>query len=106
METNKARVKRYRHLIKKLSLFKRALLKEMFYVLYLVSLQSVHNKMDSLNLATIFGGMVEILSTTMNASDKSRLCCFFIDYYPQIFGDMDLLTARPIQNPTAKANLG
>lgn len=42
-------------LLQNLTVHRRAVLKEIFYLLYLVSLESSYNLMDSKNLATIFG---------------------------------------------------
>lgn len=43
------------YFIKQLSRFRRALLKEVFFALHLVSLKKEHNLMGPENLATIFG---------------------------------------------------
>eukprot|EP01126_Amoeba_proteus_P031831 TRINITY_DN31152_c0_g1_i1.p1 TRINITY_DN31152_c0_g1~~TRINITY_DN31152_c0_g1_i1.p1 ORF type:complete len:206 (-),score=24.91 TRINITY_DN31152_c0_g1_i1:205-822(-) len=50
-------VEEVRKLIPQLSENRRALIKEIFFILYLVSLESDLNLMDALNLATIFGIM-------------------------------------------------
>uniref|UniRef100_A0A6B2KYH8 Rho-GAP domain-containing protein n=1 Tax=Arcella intermedia TaxID=1963864 RepID=A0A6B2KYH8_9EUKA len=101
LESNRDRIKRLRHLIRRLSVFRRCLVHELFYVLYLVSRESASNLMDSHNLSTIFGGMVPILSKIMLQSAKSQLCCFLIEYYPLIFNKIDTLYPRDLKE-TAK----
>jgi hypothetical protein len=96
-------------LVSQLSQYRRALCKEIFFVLYLVSRESDINLMDSMNLATIFGklnfpstlfligsgGMVNIVSDSLFADEKKRLCCLLIEYYPQIFCPVDVLVKLP-----------
>lgn len=57
--------------MKRLDPVRRACAKEIFYVFYLVSLEEKRNFMHSTNLATIFGGMVDIVSNIMNQSYES-----------------------------------
>lgn len=90
-------------LIKTLSPFRRALLKEVFFALHLVSLKKEKNLMGPENLSTIFGivlmsnalnskgGMVNIVSSVMNPFDKSKFCRILIQEYPAIFADIDTL---------------
>lgn len=82
-------------LIKQLTPCRRALTKEIFLIFFLVSLESEINFMSSLNLGTIFGGMVDIISNTMFSDEKKRLCTFLIDNYPKIFHDIDILKKEP-----------
>jgi len=96
LESPKEKIIRLRHLIKKLSLFKRALIKELFYILYLVSLEHKANLMDARNLSTIFGEMVDIISNTMSARSKADLCTFLITYFPSIFHAIDEIP--PVSN--------
>lgn len=48
-----------RKLIPRLSEYRRALVKEIFFVLFLVSRESEVNLMDAMNLGTIFGLFLE-----------------------------------------------
>lgn len=96
------------NLIKQLTPCRRALAKEIFLVFFLVSLEHEANFMTSLNLGTIFGGMVDIISKTMFSDEKKRLCTFIIDHYPRIFHDIDtlkkpVLEEMTVEEKTAKA---
>jgi len=107
LSSPKKKIIRLRHLIRKLSIFKRSLLKEMLYVLYLVSLESKTNKMDAFNLSTIFGEMGDILSNKMAPHHKSELCAFMINYFPSIFHQIDEIPPISCSNmkPTIISNL-
>jgi hypothetical protein len=89
-------------IIKKLSPFRRALLKEVFFLLHLIHRKSEFNLMNTENLATIFGtnfcllltstgGMINILSSVMNSFDKCRLCKILVKEYSEIFKSIDTL---------------
>eukprot|EP01129_Flabellula_baltica_P009300 TRINITY_DN3775_c0_g1_i1.p1 TRINITY_DN3775_c0_g1~~TRINITY_DN3775_c0_g1_i1.p1 ORF type:complete len:760 (-),score=139.93 TRINITY_DN3775_c0_g1_i1:23-2242(-) len=60
-------------------------LKEIFFLLYHVYLHSEVNLMNSHNLGTIFGSMVDILSSIMNESHKAEFCELLIEHYETIF---------------------
>lgn len=74
-EGSPEQVQAYKQLIGKLDPIRRACAKEMFYVFYLVSLEEKRNFMHATNLATIFGGMVDIVSNVMNQSCAFSLFC-------------------------------
>eukprot|EP01124_Arcella_intermedia_P011738 TRINITY_DN18160_c0_g1_i1.p1 TRINITY_DN18160_c0_g1~~TRINITY_DN18160_c0_g1_i1.p1 ORF type:complete len:985 (-),score=223.84 TRINITY_DN18160_c0_g1_i1:60-2666(-) len=94
------KIKRIRKLLKKLSVFRRNLCRELFYILYLVSLERQNNKMDSHNLATIFGGMVNIISDTMSSVAKTDLCTFITQYFPLIWKGLDEPKTKPFSQLT------
>jgi len=58
------------------------------------------NMMDDNNLATIFGGMVDILSNSMTESAKTDMCRLLISNYPYIFESIDVLGVS--NTPSAK----
>eukprot|EP01129_Flabellula_baltica_P010548 TRINITY_DN4472_c0_g1_i1.p1 TRINITY_DN4472_c0_g1~~TRINITY_DN4472_c0_g1_i1.p1 ORF type:complete len:770 (-),score=148.43 TRINITY_DN4472_c0_g1_i1:38-2248(-) len=65
--------------------YRYSLLKELMYTLSCISIHSEVNKMDATNLATIFGGMVNILSSVMSSSQKTELCELLIENYDYFF---------------------
>eukprot|EP01127_Copromyxa_protea_P024393 TRINITY_DN9584_c0_g1_i2.p1 TRINITY_DN9584_c0_g1~~TRINITY_DN9584_c0_g1_i2.p1 ORF type:complete len:1172 (+),score=246.40 TRINITY_DN9584_c0_g1_i2:64-3579(+) len=93
-------VERLKILVPRLSEHRRALAKEIFFVLHLVSMESEANLMDSMNLATIFGGMVDIISDTLFADEKKMLCWLLIEFYPEIFSEVDKLVKPPQEEMT------
>eukprot|EP01128_Nolandella_sp_AFSM9_P006854 TRINITY_DN3611_c0_g1_i2.p1 TRINITY_DN3611_c0_g1~~TRINITY_DN3611_c0_g1_i2.p1 ORF type:complete len:1150 (-),score=340.22 TRINITY_DN3611_c0_g1_i2:199-3375(-) len=95
VEGSEEQIEKIKELIGTLDLTRRSLAKELFYVLYLVSLENEKNLMHSHNLATIFGGMVNIVSSTMTEWPKTTLARIVIENYPRIFGSLDVLTELP-----------
>lgn len=90
-------------IIKRLSPYRRALLKEIFFLLNLIQRKSEYNLMNADNLSTIFGmslclprvtlagGMINILSSVMNSFNKCKLCKILVSDYVEIFADIDTL---------------
>eukprot|EP01130_Rhizamoeba_saxonica_P018225 TRINITY_DN9051_c0_g1_i1.p1 TRINITY_DN9051_c0_g1~~TRINITY_DN9051_c0_g1_i1.p1 ORF type:complete len:523 (-),score=137.24 TRINITY_DN9051_c0_g1_i1:902-2470(-) len=74
-----------------LPLFRRSMAKEMFYLLKVIECYSAVNMMTSQNIATIFGGMVEIVSSIMSSGTKTKFCKILIENYDAIFEELDTL---------------
>eukprot|EP01127_Copromyxa_protea_P021355 TRINITY_DN7315_c0_g1_i1.p1 TRINITY_DN7315_c0_g1~~TRINITY_DN7315_c0_g1_i1.p1 ORF type:complete len:917 (+),score=145.28 TRINITY_DN7315_c0_g1_i1:352-2751(+) len=85
-------------LIAKLTFFRRSLLKEVFFLLHLVYLKSEKNLMSPDNIATIFGGMLHILSTVMMPYEKCLLCKILTKEYATVFADFDVFPVKSSEN--------
>ena len=72
-------------MLQKINFYHLSLAHELFFILYLVSEESEHNKMDSKNLATIFGRMMEFLSATLTALERESLCEIMIVNFHKLF---------------------
>lgn len=85
----------FKLLLKQLPLYRKALTYDLFYLLARVAEHSAVNLMSPDNLATIFGGMGDIISNRMNPSERAFCCRFMIENFDAIFDGVMDLHARP-----------
>jgi hypothetical protein len=85
----------FKLLLKQLPPYRKALTYDLLYLLARVASFSSVNLMSPDNLATIFGGMGDIISNKMNPSDRAFCCRFMIENFDAIFDGVMDLAPRP-----------
>lgn len=83
-------------ILKQMNCYNMAFLKEIFMMLRLTADEQEQNMMDVNNLATIFGEMLEFLSTKIPDDVRLLLCKLLIQNYHDIFGDHSSLQQYPV----------
>jgi len=72
-------------ILRQIPLFKRQLLYDLITLLTRVSVFAEVNLMDPQNLATIFGGMGDIVTSILNATERTDFTRFMIENYETLF---------------------
>eukprot|EP01129_Flabellula_baltica_P006554 TRINITY_DN2467_c0_g1_i1.p1 TRINITY_DN2467_c0_g1~~TRINITY_DN2467_c0_g1_i1.p1 ORF type:complete len:1122 (+),score=266.39 TRINITY_DN2467_c0_g1_i1:33-3368(+) len=102
LEDEEDMIVQLKEVVESLTVFHHSLLKEFFYLLYRISLHEETNMMHSYNLATIFGGMVDIVSNILPSGKKTDLCNLMISHYEDIFGEHNYLPPSLEEGKSAK----
>lgn len=83
-----------KRLLKALPVYKKAVIVELFDLLSRVSEKSSINLMNADNIATIFGGMTNIIADLLSAPQRSMLVRLFIVHYDELFDDLNVIPER------------
>ena len=82
-------------LLKQLPKYRKAVVCDLFHLFACISSHSQFNLMTSDNVATIFGGMTDIMTSLLTSTQRSRLVRIMIDNYLVAFEGIYELEVRP-----------